>query len=169
MGEDKMKKLINNADDVTVEQLKGFGVAHPDIEVHFDPTFVNVVGGAKDRVAIISGGGSGHEPLHGGFVGMGMLDAACPGQVFTSPTPDQMYAACKAVAGDKGVLQIVKNYTGDVLNFQMAADMLRDDGIEVRNVIIDDDVALKDSLYTAGRRGLGTTLIAEKVCRCGIG
>ncbi len=159
-----MKKLINNAEDVTVEQLQGFGIAHSDIEVQFDPNFVNVVGGAKDRVAIVSGGGSGHEPLHGGYVGMGMLDAACPGQVFTSPTPDQMFAACKAVAGDQGVLQIVKNYTGDVLNFQMAADMLRDDGIDVRNVIIDDDVALKDSLYTAGRRGLGTTVIAEKVC-----
>jgi len=159
-----MKKLINNAEDVTVEQLRGFDRAHADIDVQFDPNFVAVAGGAKDRVAVISGGGSGHEPLHGGFVGMGMLDAACPGQVFTSPTPDQMYAAGKAVAGDKGILQIVKNYTGDVLNFQMAADLLRDDGIEVRNVIIDDDVALKDSLYTAGRRGLGTTLIAEKVC-----
>lgn len=159
-----MKKLINTAEDVVVEQLHGFGLAHEDIEVHGNPTFVNAVGGAKGRVAVVSGGGSGHEPLHGGFVGMGMLDAACPGQVFTSPTPDQMVAACKQVEGGKGVLQIVKNYTGDVLNFQMAADLLRDDGIEVRNVIIDDDVALEDSLYTAGRRGLGTTVIAEKVC-----
>lgn len=159
-----MKKLINNADDVTVEQLKGFGLAYSDIEAHFDPNFVCVAGGVKDRVALVSGGGSGHEPLHGGYVGMGMLDAACPGQVFTSPTPDQMFEAGKAVNGGKGVLQIVKNYTGDVLNFQMAADLLRDEGIEVRNVIIDDDVALKDSLYTAGRRGLGTTVIAEKVC-----
>lgn len=159
-----MKKLINNAEDVIVEQLHGFGLAHDNIELQSDPTFVNAVGGAKGRVAVISGGGSGHEPLHGGYVGMGMLDAACPGQVFTSPTPDQMYAAAKAVEGGMGVLQIVKNYTGDVLNFQMAADMLRDDGIEVRNVIIDDDVALKDSLYTAGRRGLGSTIIAEKVC-----
>ncbi|WP_227269530.1 dihydroxyacetone kinase subunit DhaK [Roseobacter weihaiensis] len=159
-----MKKLINNAEDVTVEQLHGFGLAHEDIEVHSDPTFVSAVDGAQDRVAVISGGGSGHEPLHGGFVGLGMLDAACPGQVFTSPTPDQMVAAGKRVAGDRGLLQIVKNYTGDVLNFQMAADMLREDGIEVRNIVIDDDVALKDSLYTAGRRGLGTTLIAEKVC-----
>lgn len=159
-----MKKLINNAEDVIVEQLHGFDLAHDSIEVHSAPTFVNAVGGAKGRVAVISGGGSGHEPLHGGFVGEGMLDAACPGQVFTSPTPDQMYAAGKAVDGGKGILQIVKNYTGDVLNFQMAADMLREDGIEVRNVIIDDDVALKDSLYTAGRRGLGTTIIAEKVC-----
>lgn len=159
-----MKKLINNAEDVTVEQLKGFGVAYKDIEVHFDPNYVNAAGSAKGRVALVSGGGSGHEPLHGGYVGMGMLDAACPGQVFTSPTPDQMYEAGKMVNGGKGILQIVKNYTGDVLNFQMAADLLRDDGIEVRNVIIDDDVALKDSLFTAGRRGLGTTVIAEKVC-----
>lgn len=159
-----MKKLINNPQDVTVEQLHGLGLAHEDIEAYSDPTFVSAAGGAKDRVAVISGGGSGHEPLHGGFVGFGMLDAACPGQVFTSPTPDQMVAAGKMVAGEKGILQIVKNYTGDVLNFQMAADMLREDGIEVRNIIIDDDVALKDSLYTAGRRGLGTTLIAEKVC-----
>ncbi len=159
-----MKKLINNAEDVILEQLKGFGLAYDYIEVHHDPNFVCVSSGVKDRVGIVSGGGSGHEPLHGGYVGMGMLDAACPGQVFTSPTPDQMVEACKAVNGGKGVLQIVKNYTGDVLNFQMAADLLRDEGIEVRNVIIDDDVALKDSLYTAGRRGLGTTVIAEKVC-----
>ncbi len=161
-----MKKLINNAEDVTVEQLKGMALAHPDmLEVRFDPNFVIAKGApAKGRVAIISGGGSGHEPLHGGYVGIGMLDAACPGQVFTSPTPDQMYEAAKAVNGGKGVLQIVKNYTGDVMNFEMAADMLRADGIEVRNVIIDDDVAVKDSSYTAGRRGLGTTVIAEKVC-----
>lgn len=161
-----MKKLINNAEDVTVEQLKGLQAAHPDIlEVSFDPNYVTAKGAPDDnKVAIISGGGSGHEPLHTGYVGKGMLDAACPGQVFTSPTPDQMYEAGKAVAGKKGVLQIVKNYTGDVMNFQMAADMLRDEGIEVRNVIIDDDVAVKDSLWTAGRRGLGTTVIAEKVC-----
>ena len=161
-----MKKLINNAEDVTIEQLKGLQAAHPDLlEVHFDPNFVKAKGAPDDnKVAIISGGGSGHEPLHTGYVGKGMLDAACPGQVFTSPTPDQMFEAGKAVAGKKGILQIVKNYTGDVLNFQMAADMLRDDGIEVRNVIIDDDVAVKDSTWTAGRRGLGTTVIAEKVC-----
>ncbi|WP_206062558.1 dihydroxyacetone kinase subunit DhaK [Kushneria phosphatilytica] len=159
-----MKKLIDNADDVTLEQLKGFGLAHDTVEVHFDPNFICLAGGVEGRVAVISGGGSGHEPLHGGYVGMGMLDAACPGQVFTSPTPDQMYEAGKAVNGGKGILQIVKNYTGDVLNFQMAADLLRAEGIEVRNIIIDDDVALQDSLYTAGRRGLGTTVIAEKVC-----
>ncbi|MDJ0931495.1 dihydroxyacetone kinase subunit DhaK [Breoghania sp.] len=159
-----MKKLINNAEDVVVEQLKGFGAAHSEVEVHFDPNFMSVAGGISGRVAVMSGGGSGHEPLHGGFVGYGMLDAACPVSVFTSPTPDQMYEAGKAVNGGKGILQIVKNYTGDVMNFQMAADMLRDDGIEVHNIIIDDDVALKDSLYTAGRRGLGTTVFAEKIC-----
>lgn len=159
-----MKKLINNADDVTLEQLAGFGKAHADIlEVHFDPNFVTIKNPA-DKVAVMSGGGSGHEPLHAGFVGTGMLDAACPGQVFTSPTPDQMYEAGKIVGGPKGILQIVKNYTGDVMNFQMAADMLRAEGIPVRNVVIDDDVAVKDSTYTAGRRGLGTTIIAEKVC-----
>nr|WP_207145381.1 dihydroxyacetone kinase subunit DhaK [Afifella marina] len=156
--------MINNAEDVTLEQLKGFGLAHPEIEVHFDPNYVAVAGGVQNRVAVVSGGGAGHEPLHGGYVGMGMLDAACPGQTFTSPTPDQMYEAGKAVNGGKGILQIIKNYTGDVLNFRMAADLLRDEGIDVRNVVIDDDVALKDSLYTAGRRGLGTTVIAEKVC-----
>lgn len=161
-----MKKLVNNVDDVTVEQLKGLQLAHPDLlDVHFDPNYVTAKGMPNDdKVAVISGGGSGHEPLHGGYVGTGMLDAACPGQVFTSPTPDQMYEAGKAVAGKKGVLQIVKNYTGDVMNFEMAADMLRADGIDVRNVIIDDDVAVKDSTYTAGRRGTGTTVIAEKVC-----
>jgi len=161
-----MKKLINNAEDVIVEQLKGFGAAHTDLlEIMLEPNYIKSRVAPDDaRVAVVSGGGSGHEPLHGGYVGKGMLDAACPGQVFTSPTPDQIYAASKAVASSKGVLQIVKNYTGDVMNFQMAADLLRDDGITVRNIIIDDDVALKDSLYTAGRRGIGTTIIAEKVC-----
>ena len=161
-----MKKLLNDVADVTIEQLRGFEAAHPDlVRVHYDPNYIcradAPVGG---KVALVSGGGSGHEPLHGGYVGRGMLDAACPGQVFTSPTPDQMFEAGKAVSAGAGVLNIVKNYTGDVLNFQMAADMLREESIEVRNVIIDDDVAVKDSLYTAGRRGLGTTVICEKVC-----
>lgn len=161
-----MKKLINNAEDVTIEQLKGLQAAHADIlDVHFDPNYVIAKGAPRDdKVSIISGGGSGHEPLHGGYVGVGMLDAACPGQVFTSPTPDQMLEAGKAVASKKGILQIVKNYTGDVMNFQMAADLMRDEGLDVRNVIIDDDVAVQDSTYTAGRRGTGTTVIAEKVC-----
>jgi phosphoenolpyruvate---glycerone phosphotransferase subunit DhaK len=113
---------------------------------------------------VISGGGSGHEPMHGGFVGYGMLDAACPGAVFTSPTPDQMLEATKAVNGGKGVLHIVKNYTGDIMNFEMAADLGRSEGIEVEAVVIDDDVAVQDSLYTAGRRGVGSTVLAEKVC-----
>ena len=118
----------------------------------------------KGKVAIVSGGGSGHEPMHGGFVGMGMLDAACPGEVFTSPTPDQMLAATKAVDGGVGVLHIVKNYTGDVMNFEMAADLARDEGIAVEAVVIDDDVSVRDSLYTAGRRGVGVTVLAEKIC-----
>ncbi|HEX8581002.1 MAG TPA: dihydroxyacetone kinase subunit DhaK, partial [Acidimicrobiales bacterium] len=111
-----------------------------------------------------SGGGSGHEPLHGGFVGRGMLDAACPGEVFTSPTPDQMLEATKAVDGGAGVLHIVKNYTGDVLNFEMAADLAKGEGVEVEAVVTNDDVAVQDSLYTAGRRGVGITVIAEKIC-----
>jgi dihydroxyacetone kinase-like protein len=115
------------------------------------------------KVAVISGGGSGHEPMHGGFVGYGMLDAACPGEIFTSPTPEQMYEAAKAADGGKGVLFLVKNYTGDVMNFQMAADMLAGDGVKVEQVVINDDVAVKDSLYTAGRRGVGGTVLIEKI------
>ena len=115
-------------------------------------------------MALISGGGSGHEPMHGGFVGKGMLDAACPGEIFTSPTPDQMFEAAKAVDSGAGVLNIVKNYTGDVMNFEMAADLAREEGIKIQNIVIDDDVAVKDSLYTAGRRGVGTTVLAEKIC-----
>ena len=118
----------------------------------------------EGKVAVVSGGGSGHEPMHGGFVGMGMLDAACPGEVFTSPTPDQMLAATRAVDGGAGVLHIVKNYTGDVMNFEMAADLARADGVAVESVVIDDDVSVRDSLYTAGRRGVGTTVLAEKIC-----
>ena len=117
----------------------------------------------QGKVALVSGGGSGHEPMHGGFVGQGMLDAACPGEVFTSPTPDQMEAATKAVNGGAGVIHIVKNYTGDVMNFDMAAELCRSEGIEVESVLVDDDVAVKDSLYTAGRRGVGTTVLMEKI------
>jgi dihydroxyacetone kinase-like protein len=116
------------------------------------------------KVGIISGGGSGHEPMHGGFVGPGMLDGACPGEVFTSPTPDQMMAATKAVDGGSGVVHIVKNYTGDVMNFEMAADLAGEEGIPVEVVVTNDDVAVQDSLYTAGRRGVGITVIAEKIC-----
>jgi phosphoenolpyruvate---glycerone phosphotransferase subunit DhaK len=118
----------------------------------------------QGKVGLVSGGGSGHEPMHGGFVGQGMLDAACPGEVFTSPTPDQMLDATKAVDGGAGVVHIVKNYTGDIMNFEMAADLARGEGIEVEAVVIDDDVAVQDSLYTAGRRGVGTTVLAEKIC-----
>jgi dihydroxyacetone kinase-like protein len=161
-----MKKLINNPENVVTEALAGMAAAHPDlIRVHFDPNFITRAGGAvKGKVAIVSGGGSGHEPMHGGFVGRGMLDAACPGAVFTSPTPDQMLAATKAVDGGAGVLHIVKNYTGDVLNFEMAADLAKDERIAVNAVITDDDVAVQDSLYTAGRRGVGGTVLAEKIC-----
>ena len=160
-----MKKLINEIDDVVKEQLEGMAVAHPDeLKVNFDPTYVyRADAPVAGKVAIVSGGGSGHEPMHGGFVGMGMLDGACPGEVFTSPTPDQMYECAKAVDSGAGVLFIVKNYTGDVMNFEMAAEMANTDGIKVQNILIDDDVAVKDSLYTAGRRGVGTTVLAEKI------
>jgi dihydroxyacetone kinase-like protein len=151
---------------VVKEELEGVALAHGDlVKVHFDPSFVvRADAPVKGKVGIVSGGGSGHEPMHGGFVGMGMLDAACPGAVFTSPTPDQMLEATKAVDGGAGVLHIVKNYTGDILNFEMAADLARDEGIEVEAIVIDDDVAVQDSLYTAGRRGVGTTVLAEKIC-----
>lgn len=161
-----MKKLINKPEEVVKEELKGIELAHPDlVKVSYDPDFiVRVDAPVKGKVGIISGGGSGHEPMHGGFVGKGMLDAACPGAVFTSPTPDQMLAATKAVDGGAGVLHIVKNYTGDVMNFEMAADLAKEEGIEVEAVVIDDDVAVKDSLYTAGRRGVGLTVLCEKIC-----
>ena len=161
-----MKKLINSPENVVHEAMQGMVAAHGDLlKAHFDPNFLfRADAPVKDKVAIVSGGGSGHEPMHGGFVGKGMLDAACPGAVFTSPTPDQMQEATKAVNGGKGVLHIVKNYTGDVLNFEMAADLARAEGIEVEAVVIDDDVAVKDSTWTAGRRGVGTTVLAEKIC-----
>lgn len=160
-----MKKLINSPDTVLKEQLEGFQAAHSDlVNVHYNPSFITRKKTTpKGKVAVVSGGGSGHEPMHGGFVGYGMLDAACPGEIFTSPTPDQMYEAGKAVNSGAGVLNLVKNYTGDVMNFEMAADMLMAEGIPVQNLIIDDDVAVKDSLYTAGRRGVGTTVLIEKV------
>jgi len=160
-----VKKLINSPESVVKDELAGLAAAHADLlRVDFENQIVvradaPVVG----KVGIISGGGSGHEPMHGGFVGRGMLDAACPGEVFTSPVPDQMLAATRAVNGGAGVLHIVKNYTGDVLNFEMAAELAQADGIEVASVTIDDDVAVRDSLYTAGRRGVGTTVIAEKI------
>ena len=161
-----MKKLINQAQDVVQESLAGFAAAHGDlVKVHFAPNFIfRADAPIKGKVGIVSGGGSGHEPMHGGYVGKGMLDAACPGEVFTSPTPDQMEAATKAVDGGAGVLHIVKNYTGDVMNFEMAAELCQAEGIQVESVVINDDVAVQDSLYTAGRRGVGTTVLAEKIC-----
>jgi dihydroxyacetone kinase-like protein len=160
-----MKKLINEPENVVREELQGIEQAHPDlVRVAYDPNvIVRADAPVQGKVALVSGGGSGHEPMHGGFVGMGMLDAACPGEVFTSPTPDQMEAATKAVNGGAGVIHIVKNYTGDVMNFDMAAELCRSEGIEVESVLVDDDVAVQDSLYTAGRRGVGTTVLMEKI------
>lgn len=160
-----MKKLINKPEDVVLEELKGIEIAHPDIvKVHYAPDFITRADApVKGKVGIISGGGSGHEPMHGGFVGMGMLDAACPGAVFSSPTPDQMLEATKAVDGGAGVLHIVKNYTGDVMNFKMAEDLAKEEGIDVEAVVVDDDVAVKDSTWTAGRRGVGLTVLMEKI------
>jgi len=160
-----VKKLINDPEDVVTEALQGMAAAHGDlIRVNLDPAYiVRADGPVQGKVAILSGGGSGHEPMHGGFVGRGMLDAACPGAVFTSPTPDQVQAATQACDGGAGVLHIVKNYTGDVLNFETAAELAAAEGSEVRAVVIDDDVAVKDSLYTAGRRGVGGTVLAEKI------
>jgi dihydroxyacetone kinase-like protein len=161
-----MKKLINRPEDAVRDELAGIAAAHGDrLRVYTDPAYiVRADAPVAGKVALVSGGGSGHEPMHGGFVGMGMLDAACPGEVFTSPTPDQMLAATQAVHSGAGALHIVKNYTGDVMNFEMAAELARDEGIEVEAVVIDDDVAVKDSLYTAGRRGVGATVLAEKIC-----
>ena len=159
-----MKKLINAPDDVVDQALAGMVAAHPGYIRVEEPNIVVRKDAPKaGKVGIISGGGSGHEPMHGGFVGMGMLDAACPGAVFTSPVPDQMLAATKAVDGGAGVLHIVKNYTGDIMNFELAAELARAEGLEVSAVVIADDVAVKDSLYTAGRRGVGGTVLAEKI------
>ncbi|WP_194916595.1 dihydroxyacetone kinase subunit DhaK [Catenulispora rubra] len=159
-----MKKLINTPDTVLSDALAGIAAAHPGLVVDPGARIITRAGGPSvGRVALISGGGSGHEPLHGGFVGTGMLHAACPGEVFTSPVPDQMVAAAQAVDGGAGVVFIVKNYTGDVLNFEMAADLVGDEGIEVATVLVDDDVAVKDSTWTAGRRGTGATVFVEKI------
>jgi dihydroxyacetone kinase-like protein len=161
-----MKKLINSPEDVVRDALRGMEAAHGDrLRISYDPYMVvRKDAPVQGKVGIISGGGSGHEPMHGGFVGPGMLDAACPGEVFTSPTPDQMHEATKAVNGGAGVLHVVKNYTGDVMNFDMAADMGKGEGIEVETVLTNDDVAVEDSLYTAGRRGVGVTVLVEKIC-----
>jgi len=161
-----VKKLINKPEDVVTEELEGIAAAHPDlVRVQYNPNvIIRADAPIQGKVGLVSGGGSGHEPMHGGFVGLGMLDAACPGEVFTSPTPDQMLDATKAVDGGAGVLHIVKNYTGDVMNFEMAAELAGGESIQVEAVVIDDDVAVQDSLYTAGRRGVGATVLAEKIC-----
>ncbi|SFW68063.1 dihydroxyacetone kinase subunit DhaK [Amycolatopsis australiensis] len=160
-----MKKIINDPANVVAESLRGLAAAHADIlRVQYDPdVVVRADAPVAGKVAVISGGGSGHEPLHGGFVGRGMLAAAVPGAVFTSPTPDAVQAAVTATTGDAGALLIVKNYTGDVLNFETAAELAAAEGLDVRSVVIDDDVAVKDSTYTAGRRGVGGTVLLEKI------
>lgn len=160
-----VKKFINDPETVVPEALAGIATAHAGlVRVDMDNQLViRADAPVSGKVGLVSGGGSGHEPLHGGFVGSGMLDAACAGAIFTSPVPDQMAAATKAVDGGAGVIHIVKNYTGDVLNFKMAAELAEDDGIEVQSIVLDDDVAVQDSLYTAGRRGTGATVLAEKI------
>lgn len=160
-----MKKLLNDPQDAVAESLEGFGQAHADlVAVHLDPPYVTRAGGAvAGKVGLVSGGGSGHEPLHGGFVGLGMLDAAVPGAVFTSPTPDQIAPALQAADSGAGVLAIVKNYTGDVLNFETAVELAEAEGGRVATVLVNDDVAVEDSLYTAGRRGVAGTVCVEKI------
>jgi dihydroxyacetone kinase-like protein len=160
-----MKKLINDPQDVVAEALLGIDAARPDVRVdHANRIIYRRDTPKSGKVGLVSGGGSGHEPLHGGFVGLGMLDAACAGQIFTSPTPDQMLEATKGVDSGSGVLHIVKNYTGDVMNFEMAAELAAaETGIGIDTVVINDDVAVEDSLYTAGRRGVGVTVLLEKL------
>jgi dihydroxyacetone kinase-like protein len=159
-----MKKLINAPDDVLTDALAGVAAAHPSLRVDLEQRYIARAGGpTPGKVSLVSGGGSGHEPLHGGYVGYGMLDAACPGEVFTSPVPDQILAATEAVSAGAGVLHVVKNYTGDVLNFQMAAELADDSGVQVASVIVNDDVAVENSTYTAGRRGTGATVFVEKI------
>jgi dihydroxyacetone kinase-like protein len=160
-----MKKLINQVDEFVRESLEGVARAHGDlVRVNYDPACVYRADAPRQgKVALVSGGGSGHEPMHGGFVGRGMLDAACPGEVFTSPTPDQMDWATQKVDGGAGVLHIVKNYSGDIMNFEMAAELASEAGSQVESVVIDDDVAVRDSLYTQGRRGVGGTVLLEKL------
>ena len=159
-----MKKLINSPDDVLAEALRGVDAADENVRVdHTTRVIFRTEPTRPGKVAVISGGGSGHEPLHGGFVGVGMLDAACAGQVFTSPTPDQILAATVGTDAGAGVLHVVKNYTGDVMNFEMAAELAAEQGVRVETVVVADDVAVEDSLYTAGRRGVGLTVLLEKI------
>ena len=159
-----MNQLINDPANVVADALRGIADAHRDLRVdHENRIVIRADAPVRGKVGLISGGGSGHEPLHTGFVGPGMLDAACAGEIFTSPVPDQIMAATKAVDGGAGVLHIVKNYTGDVMNFEMAAELCRSEGTDVEAVVVDDDVAVQDSLYTAGRRGVGATVLMEKI------
>jgi phosphoenolpyruvate---glycerone phosphotransferase subunit DhaK len=159
-----MKKLINDPAGVVSEALRGMAAAHPELRVdHQNKIIYRADAPISGKVGLLSGGGSGHEPLHGGFVGVGMLDAACAGEVFTSPVPDQILQATKAIDAGAGALHIVKNYTGDVMNFEMAAEFAAESGLEVRSVVIDDDVAVQNSLHTAGRRGVGLTVLVEKI------
>ncbi|NMO50749.1 dihydroxyacetone kinase subunit DhaK [Actinoplanes sp. TBRC 11911] len=160
-----MKKLINDPANVVSDALRGIAAAHPELRVdHENRIIFRGDAPVQGKVGLISGGGSGHEPLHGGFVGLGMLDAACAGEIFTSPVPDQMAAATKGVDGGAGVLHIVKNYTGDVMNFEMAGELAEaETGVQVATVVTNDDVAVEDSLYTAGRRGVGITVLLEKI------
>ncbi|ONM49833.1 dihydroxyacetone kinase subunit DhaK [Nocardia donostiensis] len=159
-----MKKLINEPADVVDDLLAGMSAAHSEIRVdEKNRIVIRADAPVAGKVGLVSGGGSGHEPMHAGFVGRGMLDAACAGEIFTSPVPDQILAATTAVAAGAGVLHIVKNYTGDVLNFEMAAELAAEAGVEVASVVVDDDVAVQDSSHTAGRRGVGATVILEKI------
>lgn len=159
-----MKKLINRVEDVLNEQLQGLAKAHPQLTLHQDPLYVTRADApVAGKVALLSGGGSGHEPMHCGYIGQGMLSGACPGEIFTSPTPDKMFECAMQIDGGEGVLLIIKNYTGDILNFETATELLHESGIKVTTVVVDDDVAVKDSLYTAGRRGVANTVLIEKL------
>ncbi|MBJ3814980.1 dihydroxyacetone kinase subunit DhaK [Shimwellia pseudoproteus] len=159
-----MKKLINRVEDVLSEQLAGLAKAHPELKLHQDPVYVTRADApVAGKVALLSGGGSGHEPMHCGFIGEGMLTGACPGEIFTSPTPDKMFECAMNIDAGEGVLLIIKNYTGDILNFETATELLHESGIQVTTVVVDDDVAVKDSLYTAGRRGVANTVFIEKL------
>lgn len=159
-----MKKLINDVQDVLDEQLAGLAKAHPSLTLHQDPVYVTRADApVTGKVALLSGGGSGHEPMHCGYIGQGMLSGACPGEIFTSPTPDKIFECAMQIDGGEGVLLIIKNYTGDILNFETATELLHDSGVKVTTVVIDDDVAVKDSLYTAGRRGVANTVLIEKL------
>ena len=159
-----MKKLINRVEDVLTEQLAGLAKAYPSLALHQDPVYVTRADApVMGKVALLSGGGSGHEPMHCGYIGQGMLSGACPGEIFTSPTPDKMFECAMQIDGGEGVLLIIKNYTGDILNFETATELLHESGVKVTTMVVDDDVAVKDSLYTAGRRGVANTVLIEKL------